>query len=79
MSVKSMKSTQMNTDVAAKITTAVIAFAALVALVALIPFAVIWGWNQLFGAMHTIEFTFWNWLAVIALGLFFNTRVSKSK
>ena len=66
----------MNTDDVAKIIAAVIVFAALVALV---PFAVIWGWNQLFGAMHTIEFTFWNWLAVIALGLFFNTRISKTK
>lgn len=66
----------MNTDDVAKIIAAVIVFAALVALV---PFAVIWGWNQLFGAMHMIEFTFWNWLAVIALGLFFNTRISKSK
>lgn len=66
----------MNTDDVAKIIAAVIVFAALVALV---PFAVIWGWNQLFGAMHTIEFTFWNWLGVIALGAFFNTRISKTK
>lgn len=66
----------MNTDDVAKIIAAVIVFGAIVAL---FPFAVIWGWNQLFGAMHTIEFTFWNWLAVIALGLFFNTRVTKSK
>lgn len=66
----------MNTDDVVKIAAAVFVFAALVALV---PLAFIWGWNQLFGALHTIEFTFWNWLGVIALGSFFNTRISKSK
>ena len=66
----------MNTDAVAKIVAAVIVFGFILALS---PFAVIWGWNQLFGALHTIEFTFWNWLAVIALAMFFNTRVQRTK
>lgn len=66
----------MNTDDVAKIIAAVIVFAALVAL---LPFAFIWGWNQLFGVFHTIEYTFWNWLGVIALSAFFNARISKTK
>jgi hypothetical protein len=55
---------------------AVVAF---LLLIALMPLAVIWGWNQLFGVLHTIEYTFWNWLGVLALGLMFNAKVSRSK
>ena len=55
---------------------AVVAF---LLLIALMPLAVIWGWNQLFGALHTIEYTFWTWLGVLALGLMFNAKVSRSK
>lgn len=66
----------MNTDDVAKVIVAVIVF---VFVLALLPLAFIWGWNQLFGSLHAIEYTFWNWLAVIAIGSFFNLRVNKTK
>ena len=34
------------------------------------PLATTWSWNQLFGDIKMIEYSFWNWLAVIALGMF---------
>ena len=41
----------------------------------LAPFAIIWGWNQLFGEeLHMIAYTFWNWLGLLALSLMFNTN-----
>ena len=32
------------------------------------PLAIIWSWNQLFGDIKMIEYSFWNWLAVIIIG-----------
>jgi len=43
------------------------------------PFLTIWAWNELFGSLHQIEFTFWTWLAVIILGGFFRANVSNNK
>jgi hypothetical protein len=41
------------------------------------PLVTIWSWNQLFGDIKMIEYSFWNWLAVIVLGVFFRgTSVS---
>lgn len=53
-------------------------FLALVILI-LSPLAVIWGWNTLFGDIKMIDYTFWNWLAVMALGMMFKTTVNKVK
>jgi hypothetical protein len=42
------------------------------------PLFVIWGWNILFGAIHTIEYTFVNWAAVYALKLIFISESPKN-
>ncbi len=36
-------------------------------IVAIAPLIYMWAWNQLFGSLLTIEYTFWNWLATFAL------------
>ena len=46
-------------------------------LLALIPFAYIWAWNQLFGSLLMIEYTFWNWLAVMIFPGLFTVRKIK--
>lgn len=53
---------------------------ALIAAVLLGPWIVIWAWNTLFGALHTIAYTFWTWLAVLIIGVFLspNVKVTKS-
>jgi hypothetical protein len=43
------------------------------------PFLTIWAWNELFGSLHYIEFTFWTWCAVIILGGFFRADFSNKK
>lgn len=44
------------------------------------PLATIWSWNQLFGDIKMIEYSFWNWLAVVAMGLFFKgVKIERSK
>ena len=48
-------------------------------LAALSPLAIIWGWNTLFGDIKMIDYTFWNWLAVMALGMMFKTYSVKAK
>lgn len=35
------------------------------------PLATIWSWNQLFGDIKMLNYNFWNWLAVVVLGVFF--------
>jgi hypothetical protein len=35
------------------------------------PLFTIWSWNQLFGSVLLIGYTFWNWLAVIGMSMFF--------
>lgn len=44
------------------------------------PLFALWGWNQLFGDIKTLEYSFWNWLAVIGLSAVFkNFAVSRNK
>ena len=43
----------------------------------LFPLAIIWAVNTLFGL--GIEFTFWNWLAVVILQTVFSPNVSVKK
>jgi hypothetical protein len=44
------------------------------------PLATIWSWNQLFGDIKMLDYNFWNWLAVITLGMFFNgVKIERSK
>ena len=44
------------------------------------PLLAIWSWNELFGNIKTIEYTFWNWLAVVFLGMFFRgVKIEKVK
>ena len=48
-----------------------------VILLALVPLAYIWAWNQLFGSFLLIQYTFWNWLAVLILPGLFTVRKIK--
>lgn len=44
------------------------------------PLATIWSWNQLFGDIKMLDYNIWNWLAVVALGLFFKgVKIEKTK
>lgn len=43
------------------------------------PLAVIWGWNTLFGDIKVIDYTIWNWLAVVALSTMFRSHSAKVK
>lgn len=44
------------------------------------PLATIWSWNQLFGDIKMFEYSFWNWLAVIVMGMFFRgAKIEKVK
>ena len=53
----------------------------LVGLILLGPFFVIWAWNTLFGAVYSVAYTFWTWLAVLILGVFIRSdvRVTRKK
>ena len=53
-----------------------LAFVLIIGLLALGPWLVIWSWNVLFGTLHTIQFGFDTWCAVILLGTFFRANVS---
>lgn len=57
------------------ITVIVLAFG----MIFLAPLAYIWGWNQLFGKIYLIDYSFWNWLAVVVLSMFFKTTYSYKK
>jgi hypothetical protein len=39
------------------------------------PFITIWALNTLFGL--GIAYTFWTWLAMICLGMFFNAKIGQ--
>lgn len=52
---------------------------ALVLAVVLGPWIVIWAWNELFGPVYTIAYTFWTWLAVLILGTFIRGNVKVTK
>jgi len=41
------------------------------------PFMVIWSLNMLFNL--SIDYTFWNWVAVCVLMVFFNTQIINDK
>ena len=44
------------------------------------PLATIWSWNQLFSDIKMLEYSFWNWLAVIVIGMFFRgAKIEKIK
>lgn len=57
----------------------ILSFVALIVLVIAIgPLLTIWAFNQLFPAV-AVDYTFYNWLAVIILGAFFRANVSIKK
>lgn len=44
------------------------------------PLLALWGWNQLFGDVKYLEYSFWNWLAVLVMGAFFRgVTIQKTK
>lgn len=43
------------------------------------PLAYIWAWNQLFGSLLTIQYTFWNWLAAIVFVNLFTSSIRYRK
>ena len=68
----------MSSDV--KIMAAIGLFALGVIIIIFGPLATIWSWNQLFGDIKMLDYNFWNWLAVIALGMFFKgVKIERSK
>lgn len=50
-----------------------------VVLVAIGPLACIWAWNELFGAVHTIPYTLYTWVAVMILGVFIRSEMVFAK
>jgi len=43
------------------------------------PWAVVWAWNELFGPIYTVPYTFQTWLAVLVLGVFIRSDVKVTK
>lgn len=44
------------------------------------PLITLWGWNQLFGDIKYLEYSFENWLAVGLMGIFFRgVKIERSK
>lgn len=43
------------------------------------PLFALWSWNQLFGDIKTLEYTFWNWAAVFGISSVFKNFVSRNK
>ena len=44
------------------------------------PLITMWGWNQLFGDIKYLEYTFTNWLGVLIMGVFFRgVKIERSK
>ena len=66
-------------DASAAMAGAISLIVSAVVLVALAPLAIIWGWNTLFSDIKMIDYTFWNWLAVMALGTMFRSYGYKAK
>lgn len=51
-----------------------------IALVIVGPLIALWGWNQLFGDIKYLEYTFSNWVGVMAMGIFFRgIKIERSK
>jgi hypothetical protein len=53
--------------------------ALLIVLVVAGPVLVLWSWNTLFGALYTIPYTVWTWLAVLIIGVFIRGNVKITK
>jgi hypothetical protein len=51
---------------------------ALLVLIVLFPWAVIWALNTLFPTL-AIPFTFWTWLAVLVIGMFIRSDITVKK
>lgn len=66
--------TKTNKDILSLI--AILAFAVLIAVLG--PFAIIWSLNTLFPVL-AIPYTFYSWLAVAALNVFWKTTISFKK
>lgn len=44
------------------------------------PLITLWGWNQLFGDIKYLEYSFINWLSVLIMGVFFRgIKIEKAK
>ena len=44
------------------------------------PLITLWGWNQLFGDIKYLEYSFINWLSVLIMGVFFRgVKIERSK
>ena len=44
------------------------------------PLITLWGWNQLFGDIKYLEYSFANWLGVLIMGAFFRgIKIERSK
>ena len=49
-------------------------------IVAIGPLITLWGWNQLFGDIKYLEYSFGNWVAILAMGMFFRgVKIEKVK
>jgi hypothetical protein len=53
--------------------------ALLIVLVVAGPILVLWSWNTLFGALYSIPYTVWTWLAVLIIGVFIRGDVKITK
>lgn len=58
-------------------TLGILIISAIIVLTFLYPLAVIWAGNTLFGL--SLQYTFWNWLAVVVLGIFIRSPYSKKE
>lgn len=44
------------------------------------PLITLWGWNQLFGDIKYLQYSFTNWLSVLIMGAFFRgIKIERSK
>lgn len=44
------------------------------------PLITLWGWNQLFGDIKYLEYSFINWLSVLIMGVFFRgVKIERTK
>lgn len=44
------------------------------------PLITLYGWNQLFGDIKYLDYTFANWLGVLIMGMFFRgVKIERSK
>jgi hypothetical protein len=43
------------------------------------PLAVIWSWNTLFGAVHSVPYSIDTWFAVLIIGMFVRGEIHLTK